>query len=89
MYQNGKKLISDFFNDNGSFMSYDEFLSNYNLPSVYMMQFISIISAISKFLESVSVEKTCIKKHVILSYISMYFDIVLLNEECTHLSINL
>ena len=49
------------FNDNGSFMSYDEFLHNYNFPNVYMMQFNSIISAIFKFLKSVSVEKACIK----------------------------
>ena len=33
-YQNGIKLISDFLNVNGSFMSYDEFLNNYNLPNV-------------------------------------------------------
>ena len=43
-YQNGIKLISDFFNDNGSFMSNDDILHNYNLPNVYMMQFNSIIS---------------------------------------------
>ena len=67
-YQNGIKLISDFLNDNGSFMSYDEFLNNYNLPNVYMMQFNGIISAISKFLKSVSVEKHAFKKPVILSY---------------------
>ena len=77
-YQNGIKLISDFLNDNGSFMSYDEFLNNYNLPNVYMMQFNGIISAISKFLKSVSVEKACIKK-TYYPFIPMYFDTVLLN----------
>ena len=42
-------------------MSYDEFLYNYNLPNVFMKQFNGIISAISKFLKSVSGEKACIK----------------------------
>ena len=77
-YQNGIKLISDFLNDNGSFMSNDDILHNYNLPNVYMMQFNGIISAISKFLKSVSVEKACIKK-TYYPFIPMYFDIVLLN----------
>ena len=52
-------------------MSNDDILHNYNLPNVYMMQFNSIVSAMSKFfIESVSVEKACNKKnpHVILSY---------------------
>ena len=57
-YQNGINLISDFCNDNGRFMSYDEFLHNYNLPKTYMMQFNSFINVISKFLKSVSVEKS-------------------------------
>ena len=49
-------------------MSYDKFLHNYNLPNVYMMHFNSIVSAISKFLKSVTFEKAHIKKPVILSY---------------------
>ena len=54
-------VIGVFFHDNGSLMSYNEFLDIYNLPNVYMMQFNSIISAIYTFLKSVSVEKNALK----------------------------
>ena len=43
------------------------FFLHYN-NNVFMMQFNSIISAISKFWQSVTVKKSCIKKPVILSY---------------------
>ena len=63
-------------------MSYDEVLHNDNLPNIYMMQFNSTICALSKCLNSVSVEKACIKKTCYL-FILMYFHIALLNEKCT------
>ena len=70
-------LMNFYIIDNGTFMSYDEFLHNYNLPNVYMMQFHSIISATSKSFIKAYIKKIC------YPIIQMYFDIVLLNEKCT------
>ena len=56
LYQHGVKLVGDFLSANGAFLTYDNFLHMFNLPDIYVMQYNSIISAISKFLKSVFVE---------------------------------
>lgn len=82
LYQHGVKLVGDFLSANGAFLTYDYFLHMFNLPDIYVMQYNSIISAISKFLKSVFVERVNIEKNC-TPFLPMYFEVILLNEKCT------
>lgn len=68
--------------ENGAFLTYANLSHTFNLPDVYIIQYNSNISAISKFSISVYVERIKIEKKY-APFLQKYFDVILSNEKCT------
>ena len=55
VYEKGVKVVNDFLDENGLFLSQELFKNKFNITNVCTMQYNSIISAIAKFLKKILV----------------------------------
>lgn len=78
-YEHGVKIVSDFLNNDGTFLSQHDFEKQFSLTNICTMQFNSVISAISKFLKTMSVNRSDVSKDF-SPFIPFYFEYILLNE---------
>ena len=81
-YEHGVKIVSDFLNNDGTFLSQHDFEKQFSLTNICTMQFYSVISAISKFLKTMSVNRSDVSKDF-SPFIPFYFEYILLNEKCS------
>ena len=81
-YQHGVKIIADFLDEDGNFLLQEEFTQKFRLIDICTMQYNSIISSISKFLNVMSVKRSEVKKKC-FPYIPLYFKPILLNKKCS------
>lgn len=81
-YEHGVKIVSDFLNNDGTFLSQHDFEKQFSLTNIFTMQFNSVISAISKFFKTMSVNRSDLSKDF-SPFIPFYFGYILLNEKCS------
>lgn len=67
-YQHGVKIIADFLDEDGNFLLQEEFTQKFRLIDICTMQYNSIISSISKFLNVMSVKRSEVKKKLFPIY---------------------
>ncbi|XP_055995578.1 uncharacterized protein LOC130046786 [Ostrea edulis] len=81
-YQHGVKIIGDFLDEDGNFLLLQDFSQKFRLANVCTMQYNSITSTISKFLKTLSVKRSDVKKNC-TPFIPFYFEFILLNDKCS------
>ena len=81
-YNKGIATVGDMFDDESNFLSVNALKQRYNFESVCIMQYNSVISAISNFMKIVSIKRNCVKI-VCKPSISFYYEPILLYEKCT------
>ena len=81
-YEKGVKVVNDFLDENGLFLSRELFKNKFNITNVCTMQYNSIISAIAKFLKNscFSREEYCC---VYGPGIPLYYEPLLFYKKCT------
>ena len=88
-YQKGVKTIGDFLSADGSCLSKNVFQQNFNLQHVCTMQYNSIISAISRYLKCISVDRSTFTKGLLPTCsLPYYFENIVPNEKCTKIIYN-
>jgi hypothetical protein len=80
-YEHGVKIIADFLDEDGHSLLQQDFSQKFRLNNICTMQYNSIISSISKFLNAMSVKRSDVKK--MFSIYSFYFEPILLNKKCS------
>jgi hypothetical protein len=75
-YERGVKIIDDFLDEKGCFLSKENFAKKYNIESICCMKYNSVISAISTFMKGLNFSKEhCVKMYRPFS--PLYFGIIL------------
>jgi hypothetical protein len=82
-YHHGVKIIADFLSDDCTLLPRSVFQQKFNLPNINVMQYNSVICAISKCLKSLKFENTCSIKDC-FPYLPFYFECILKNVKCTN-----
>jgi hypothetical protein len=67
-YQHGVKIISDFLDEDGNFLLQEEFTQKFRLIDICTIQYNSIVSSISMFLNVMSVKRSEVKKNLFPIY---------------------
>ena len=62
LYLNGATTIGDFLNENGILLSRKDFMERFHLSHIPPMQYNSIISAISKYMSSLSIDRSSLNR---------------------------
>ena len=84
LYQNGVKSIGDFILVDGGFISKTVFKQDFNLSYVCIMQYNSIISAISKYFKYLAVDQTIpMNSSLPTCCLPYYCENIIPNEKCT------
>lgn len=86
-YQNGVKNVGDFLSNEGNFLTKNMFQQKFNISRICIMQYNSIITAISSFLKCMSLNKNVVESRY-GPYLPFYFENILLNEKCTKVIYN-
>ena len=81
-YNKGKTTVGDMFDDESNFLSVNALKQRYNFEFVCIMQYNSVISAISNFMKTVSIKRNCVKI-VCKPSIPFYYEPILFYEKCT------
>lgn len=82
-----KILMIFFYKMMASFLSKIMFQQRFNISGIYVMQYNSIITAISSFLKCMSLNKNVVESRC-GPYLPFYFENILLNEKCTKVIYN-
>jgi exonuclease III len=86
-YQHGVKIVGDFLSDDNSFLSKYMFEQKFHISDISVMQYNSVISALSKCFKVLKIERTCILK-TCFPYLPFYFENILPNVRCTNIIYN-
>ena len=87
-YEKGIKIVQDFFDSDCNVLTLEKFQRLYNLQGVCVMKYNSIISAMSTYLRSISIDRHSIKQNI-NPCMPVFFEPVLLHEKCSKIIYNI
>ena len=79
LYLNGVTTIGDCLNENGIILSRKDFMERFHLSRIPPMQYNSIISAISKYMSFLSIDRSSLNRDCCL-FMPYYFEPILLKD---------
>ena len=82
LYLNGAITIGDFLNKNGIILLRKDFMERFHLSHIPPMQYNSIISAIIKYMSSLSIDRSSLNRDY-SPFMPYYFESILLKDKIT------
>lgn len=86
-YEKGIKVVQDFFDDDCNLLDFGVLKNTYNLSDSCVMQYNSIVTAISKYLKSLLIDRSSFKR-LPNPYVPLFFEPLISSEKCSKIFYN-